>query len=156
MFGSYLCVDHRGSFALVHQRKNQIIAVAQKMTDSGLFLNAEPCLVVAAAEVSAVGSAVSRCLDIYSTGAAHPQSWSDLEVALLRAAGVRSRIAFYREARLVNLGRQSDGCLRLVPTRNLGPKEGFVELAESESQVSGPWETQLSERRYFNRLRCAK
>ena len=42
----------------------------------------------------------------------------------LKAARVRNRAAFMKEARRGGIG-VADGWLELTPYRNLGPKEGF-------------------------------
>lgn len=124
--------------AIAYLRDDTVIATALEATDAGVHLIATPCVTAPASDPTAIGDAVVCCLDAFSPGVPHPTDWpADREASLHRAAGVRSRIAFHRGTRMLDVSRAADGRIDLTPTRNLGSRAGFEQIVERSARV-GP------------------
>jgi hypothetical protein len=61
-----------------------------------------------------------------------PEEWSKLLELVLKAAGVKSWDTFVRSAKDVIVRFETNRVV-FIPTKNLGPRDGFVALPERES-----------------------
>jgi len=60
-----------------------------------------------------------------------PEEWSKLLELVLKAAGVKSWDTFVRSAKDVIVRFETNRVV-FIPTKNLGPRDGFVALPERE------------------------
>jgi hypothetical protein len=56
----------------------------------------------------------------------------------VEAAGLKRFNAFAKGAALVTIDQDASGRLRILPSRNGGPKEGFVGLEDQAMEVGDP------------------
>lgn len=81
-----------------------------------------------------LGAAARAAIEGSRQGVPHPATWKGLFDPVLRLAGVKSWATFVKGARLVRL-EQEVGEVRLMPTRNVGPKEGFEDRPSAISVI---------------------
>jgi hypothetical protein len=71
-----------------------------------------------------IGAGIRASLDASQSGVAHPRTWTGLLDPLLGLAGVKSWSTFARAA--LSVGIEEDGtAVSFIPSRNLGPDQGF-------------------------------
>jgi len=116
------------SMVAVYRRGDTVYMHPQVKTTDGVFIFAEP-VVQLDKDDTQVPVHLIELLSVRRTIVAHPTSWRGLTDPLLKAAKVRSFNAFAASTKLVEIERDDDG-ISLLPTRNGGPKEGFVHLNE--------------------------
>ncbi len=73
-------------------------------------------------------------LNASEEGVPHPTNWSGLLAPLLEIAGVKAWSTFTKGAKSLDLEAEG-GRLKVVPTRNLGPREGFEALPEQTVEL---------------------
>ena len=112
---------------IIFRRKQQYVIHADSRTTEGLWTLTPPC--IALPEKSSdreIEQAIWTALEGSQTGSPHPRNWNELGNPLLDFVGVRTWSAFVKGASCLHV-EEEGGRITLVPTRNLGPKEGFEE-----------------------------
>jgi hypothetical protein len=83
-----------------------------------------------------LGSAILGALDGSQENVPHPTLWKNLFDPILQLAHVKSWNAFAKSAKCVEI-EFGTNCVSFLPTRNLGPRDGFEPL-ESKRRNSSP------------------
>jgi hypothetical protein len=111
--------------ATVYRRKKQILVHASSRTTDGVWILWRPCLALPeASDNRELEQAIRAALDGSKTNVPHPQTWEGLLDPLLTLASVKAWSTFSKGASCVDV--EEDGFrIALIPTRNLGPDEGF-------------------------------
>jgi len=111
--------------AAVYSRGNDVIIHASSQTTEGLWIHSEP-YTRQSSDCSNVelGRAVLSALNCSKLFVPHPTQWAGRLNPLLNTAGVKSWSTFAKSAVCVEV-EQEGADIGLVPTRNLGAKEGF-------------------------------
>lgn len=122
----------------VYRKDDAYYISSSSKTTVGVWIATVPFLKVEANSTpSTKGEAVLQALDASHHGVPHPINWTELGCPLLKLAGVRSWAAFMKRAKCLDV--EADGeKLRLVPYRNLGPKEGFEPILDRAVELSLP------------------
>lgn len=110
-------------------------------TSDGIWILTDPVLSVDCDLVGEIGRSILECLSASVQGIPNPSSVKGLTDSLLKLAGVRSFNAFAKPAISVGIRMDSE-IITLTPTRNEGPRGGFVHLNEKD-QVAGGSEEAL-------------
>jgi hypothetical protein len=111
--------------ATVYHRKSQFFVHASCRTTAGVWIFGLPFVALEqSCNDASLGDAVCAALAGSRHGIPHPLTWTGLLTPLLDAAGVRTWNTFAKSASCVEIEEQ-DGHISVVPTRNLGPEEGF-------------------------------
>lgn len=81
-----------------------------------------------------LGSMINTALNNSLSGVPHPLQgdWKDIPRPLFDAAAIQSWSAFVKGARCISIALESEGRVSLLPTRNLGARDGFVPLRDRE------------------------
>jgi hypothetical protein len=92
-----------------------------------------PVFDLEANDVSGLGEATLEALQHSKEAIPHPapEEWSKLFEPVLKVAGVRSWNTFIRSAKDVSVRFETNRVV-FIPTRNLGPKDGFAPLPKRE------------------------
>jgi hypothetical protein len=110
--------------ATVYHRKQQYLFHADSQTTAGVWILWGPVLSVAdTSNDRALGLALRTALDGSLLGVPHPKRWGRTD-PLSRLAGVKSYEVFAKDAECTGVHEEGER-ITLVPTRNLGPEEGF-------------------------------
>ncbi|HEY8210752.1 MAG TPA: hypothetical protein VIG99_24880 [Myxococcaceae bacterium] len=111
--------------ATVYRRKKQFLVHASSRTTDGAWILWPPCLAVPeGSHGQELGQSIRAALDASRMNVPHPQIWKGLLDPLLALAGVKAWSTFSKDASCVEV--EDDGSrITLIPTRNLGPDEGF-------------------------------
>lgn len=114
-------------------RGNRIITHSVSVTVAGVGVDSQPVFELATDNVIGLGAAILEALQHSRSGVPHPAQaeWGQIGVPILKAAKVRSWRALARSAKYVHMRVEKDSVV-FTPTRNLGPKDGFIELLERE------------------------
>jgi hypothetical protein len=108
-------------------RKGKIFLHPYSRTTQGFWVFSLP--VVAADESDKdIGSKLLTTLSNSAESVPHPATWKGLTDPLLKAAGVRSFDSFTKFASGVDITRDEDGAVTLMPTKNGGPRNAFLHL----------------------------
>lgn len=119
--------------AAAYLRRNKVIICPVSDTTDGVGVICEPIFDLDANNVLGLGEAVLEALALSQDGIQHPgpTEWSKLLEPVLKAAKVGSWSTFVRSAKDV-IVRFETNRIVYVPTRNLGPRNGFAPLPEKE------------------------
>jgi hypothetical protein len=124
--------------ATVYRRGNALYLNSSSRTTAGLWIATAPFLrVESGSALTARGEAALAALNASQEGVPHPTNWSELVAPLLELAGVRSWATFMKGAACLNLEVEGES-LKIIPNRNLGPKEGFESIPESAVELPFP------------------
>jgi hypothetical protein len=117
--------------ASVYFFRDRIIVNANSRTTSGVWVIDSEAYVIPAndSEPTEVGALVLKVLDQSKAGVPHPASWAGQFLPVLEAAGVRTMTAFMKHAYLLQ-SELNELQLSLIPTVNLGTKDGFAEQTD--------------------------
>lgn len=119
----YAAVYHRDHFFFLH---------SEAVTIVGLQIASEPSFKVELNDNEELKNALLACLDGSISEVPHPKDFSNLFEPISKLSGKKSWGAFAKGARLVEVRQDANGEITLTPMRNLGPKEGFVPIADRE------------------------
>lgn len=109
---------------------------SESRTTDGVWITAEPCIRLPTDCSSAeLGKAALAALATSKTGVAHPTDWKGVVQPLLMATGVKSWSALAKIALCVAIEASTDGMV-LVPTHNLGGREGYEPKTELAVRVN--------------------
>jgi hypothetical protein len=130
--------------ASAYQRKNHIILFAVSDTTAGVGIAAAPVLRVESSDVTELGRAVLTALEGSQRNVPHParDEWKEVAAPVLKAADVKSWHALAKAAKNVDI-RFDTNRVSFIPTRNLGPKDGFIGLPAETVRTSAPMEKEL-------------
>lgn len=124
--------------ATVYQNGSVVCFHSSSKTTAGLWIATPPFLrVEPGSAVAAKGEAVLEVLNASREGVPHPTSWGGLIAPLLELAGVKSWAAFMKNAACLNLEVLGER-LKVIPNRNLGPKEGFEPVPGDAVEIPFP------------------
>jgi hypothetical protein len=122
--------------ATAYKRGDRILLHASSKTIDGVWVLTAPVLTEDRNNSVRLGKAVLDALDGSKEGIDHPTSWTGVFDPVLRLAGVKSWNAFTRSAKCVEIEFGTNQ-VTFVPTKNLGPKDGFEPLS-TEVRTSPP------------------
>jgi hypothetical protein len=83
-----------------------------------------------------LGEAARAAMSASRTGVPHPQTWAGLLDPLLRLAGVKTWSTFAKSATCAEI-EEEGAKVSVIPTRNLGAKEGFQPVPARAHIVDG-------------------
>lgn len=123
--------------ATAYKRGNILYLHSSSKTTAGVWIATPPfATVLTDTTVLAKGEAILEAINASQDGVPHPTSWNGLINPLLELAGVRTWATFMKSAVCVGI-EFDDGRLKLIPNRNLGPKDGFEPVLPSMVVLSG-------------------
>lgn len=112
-----------------------VVVHAYSCTTQGVWVTSEPYEVFDAnTAVGELADGLRRVLSKSREEVPHPTDWGKTLKPLLRAGAARSWRDFVRGATSV-IAEEEAGTIELVPTRNLGPREGFDLLEDKLIRV---------------------
>jgi len=119
--------------ATAYLRRNKVIICPVSDTTDGVGVICAPIFNLDANDVLGLGEATLEALQLSRKGIPHPapMEWSKLSEPVLKAAGVGSWNAFVRSAKDVIVRFETNRVV-YIPTRNLGPRDGFAAISERE------------------------
>lgn len=116
--------------ATVYCRYGILFTESSSKTTAGVWIGTSPlCKIEPGSTQSIIGEAAVKALNASQEGVPHPTNWNGLLTPLLELAGVKSWATFMRNAKCLTLEAEG-GRLKIIPQRNLGPKEGYESLPE--------------------------
>jgi hypothetical protein len=123
--------------AEIYEKSGRLYVGSCARTTTGLWIGHGSVAVAEAnapeAEIAAI---VENAVQNSVSGVPHPVSPKEVSAPLLTAAGARTFGAFARGAKLVRVSEDETGVV-VIPTRNGGSTEGFVDLPERRRQLPG-------------------
>lgn len=123
--------------AEIYQKKGRLYVGSCARTTTGLWVAHGPVVTIGFdAPEAEIGAIVERAIENSVSGVPHPPSPKDVSIPLLAAAGARTFAAFARGAKLVSVSENETGIV-VIPTRNGGSTEGFVDLPERRRYLPG-------------------
>ena len=130
--------------ASAYQRKNQVVLFAVSDTTAGAGIAATPVLCVESGDVTELGRAILAALEGSRQNVPHPtrDGWKEVAAPVLKVAGVNSWSTFAKAAKNVDI-RFETNRVSFIPTRNLGPNDGFAALPVERVRTSAPTVTEL-------------
>lgn len=124
--------------ATVFRRRAHFIIHPSSCSTDGLWIGSEPYVRLPVdCTDGQLGATLLSALESSKTGVPHPTEWKGLLEPLLQAAGVKSWGAFAKNAVCVLVSEEADN-IELVPTVNLGAREGFEEDEEKKKSMAIP------------------
>jgi hypothetical protein len=122
--------------ATAYKKGNALYLHSSSKTTAGVWIATPPFVKVEMdSTASAKGEAVIQALNASEEGVPHPTNWNGRIDPLLDLAGVKTWATFMKNAVCVDV--ESDGeQLKLIPMRNLGPKDGFEPVLENTVALS--------------------
>jgi hypothetical protein len=121
--------------ATAYKKGNALYLQSLSRTTAGVWIATVPFVKVEMGSTpSAKGETVIKLLNASQDGAPHPTHWSGLIAPLLELAGVKSWASFMKNAISLNLEAEGER-LTIIPSRNLGSKEGFEPVPENAIMV---------------------
>jgi hypothetical protein len=121
--------------AIAYKRGDQVYIHASSKTTSGVWILQPPVLAAAAQDNSGLGRCVAEAMDVSREGIPHPSSWAGAFDPILDVAGVASWDAFTDGVLCVGISVEN-GRMSFVPTKNLGPQQGFGYLKDKQIAIS--------------------
>jgi hypothetical protein len=119
--------------ATIYRRKKQFLVHTSSRTTAGVWILSQPCVAISdASDDREFGQAIRLALAGSKTDVPHPQTWKGLLDPLLVLAQVKTWNTFSKQASCVEV-EQEDSRIIVIPTKNLGPEEGFQ--PDSSKQV---------------------
>lgn len=113
--------------AVAYKRNDRIIVHASSKTAAGVWMLAEPVMMADGVGSAALGEMILAALQGSEEGLPHPTSWKDIFDPVLKITGEKSWGRFIKSTRCIEV--EVDGeVASLVPTKNMGAREGFVAL----------------------------
>ncbi len=109
--------------AAAYRRSGRWYFHSESKTTDGVWIASQPFLSSDQESIN-VGDCAKQALAMSTEGVGHPTEWSGLFTPMLDLAGVKSWSTFSRGAELVGIEMEGN-LIKLIPHRNLGPKEGF-------------------------------
>lgn len=123
--------------------KEKIFLHSESQTIHGLWILSEPIIKVEKDDLEALGQSIQSVITGSKPGVAHPTSWKGVFDPMLKVAGVKTYSAFAKGAKCVDL--EYDGTtLKMIPTINLGSKDGFEQLNDKMQPVPFNDKTELA------------
>lgn len=123
--------------AEIYAKRGRLYVGSCARTTTGLWIGHGPVAVVeASAPPVEIAAIVENAVQNSVSGVPHPASPKDVSAPLLTAAGARTFGAFARGAKLVRISADESGVV-VIPTRNGGSTEGFVDLPERRRYLPG-------------------
>ncbi|MBU1515315.1 MAG: hypothetical protein KKA25_14570 [Alphaproteobacteria bacterium] len=117
-------------------REARVYVCAQSMTTAGIWIWSEPFAAFDADDRDGIALGVRQALAASRSRVHHPHpDWQGVTAPMLKLADVRSFKAFAKGARCVGILLVDDR-ITFTPTRNGGPKEGFVGLGDKGRAVA--------------------
>jgi hypothetical protein len=113
--------------ATAYQRGERIILHASSKTKAGVWILSAPVLAADQTDPRHLGEGVLEALDGSREGVPHPISWKGIFDPVLQLAGVKSWGTFAKMAKCVQIEFGTNR-IALLPTKNLGAKDGFEPL----------------------------
>jgi hypothetical protein len=126
-----------------YKRGKNIFLYTLCKTTNGVYIGCGPIVTIGANDLRGSGKSLLEVLEKSKEGVAHPTQWAGFDEPLLRAAGVKSWPTFSRSAKHVDI-QWAGNRIQFVPTRNAGPRGGFLFLADKRLD-SAPVEAELGE-----------
>lgn len=123
--------------ASVYQRRDGTYFHSSSQTTAGVWIATAPFLKVELGrKQTALGEAALVVLNASQESIPHPkpEKWSGIFAPMLELAGVKSWATFMSNAACLSLEAES-GRLKIIPKRNLGPKEGFESVPENAVEL---------------------
>jgi hypothetical protein len=105
-------------------------------TTAGVWIGTDSIMRLdTAAPNSEIGRVVLLVIDKSQYAIPHPSVWSEMDDdPLLKAAGVKSWSAFMKKAKCLAVDLENL-TLRLIPRRNMGPREGYEPMPEQSVEI---------------------
>ena len=122
--------------ATAYKRDERIFLHASSRTVAGVWILTAPVLVVDQNDPVHLGQAILDVLRASHEGVEHPTSWMGLFDPVLKLAGTGSWGAFAKAAKCVEIEFGTNR-ISLIPTKNLGPRDGFEPLP-AKTEMSPP------------------
>ena len=115
-------------------RQGHIYMAPQNVTVSGFGITGEPYRAVSVDTDTpdVIGNTLQGILDASKEGVPDPGKGKTLAVELYRLAGVRSYRTFSEGTLLCTVYVDNENAIHFVPERNVGPKEGYIPISDSE------------------------
>ncbi|HWO26384.1 MAG TPA: hypothetical protein VNO30_46970 [Kofleriaceae bacterium] len=111
--------------AAAYWRQKKYLVLSASRTTDGLWILGKPCFAISDASSDIeLERAIWTALEASQIGISHPRNWDELPDPLLDLAGVKKWSAFSKGASCLHI-KEEGGRIVLIPTRNLGPAEGF-------------------------------
>jgi hypothetical protein len=121
--------------AIIYERKGILYIRTSSETTEGVWIDEGPCLAVSiSSSAEEIGLAVRSVLSSSRTNIAHPTSWAVVNDKLFHAAGVKSWNTFGKNAKCIKI--ELDKQIRMLPTKNMGNKGGFMVIEEKITNIS--------------------
>jgi hypothetical protein len=113
--------------AISYRRGERTFLHGLARTTAGVWVLTNPVLAIEGDDSIQLGKAVRDALNGSKRDIEHPTSWKGIFDPVLRLAKVKSWSTFAKSAKCVEIVLEDDK-ISLFPTRNLGPRDGFVRL----------------------------
>jgi hypothetical protein len=94
---------------------------------AGVWILCRPVLMVDQNDSGKLGDAIFEVLGGSTENISHPTFWKGVFDPIIQMAGVKSWNAFSKSAKCVEIEFETNR-VSFLPTRNLGPKDGFEPL----------------------------
>jgi hypothetical protein len=119
--------------ATAYLRKNRIVICPVSETTDGVGIVSMPIFDIDVNDLSGLGQATLAAVENSKKQVPHPtlNEWNELFDPVLKATGVKSWNTFSRSAKNVMISFETNRVV-FVPTKNLGPRDGFSPLFEKE------------------------
>jgi hypothetical protein len=122
--------------ATAYKMGDRIFLHASCKTTAGVWILCRPVLAIDQGDLGNLGAAILHALDGSQENVPHPIVWKDLFNPILQLARVKSWTTFAKSAKCVEIEFGTNR-VSFLPTKNLGPKDGFEPL-ESKRRNSSP------------------
>jgi hypothetical protein len=123
--------------AEIYEKRGRLYVGSCARTTTGLWVAHGPVVTKGLDAPEAEIGRIVECAIMNSvSGVPHPASPKDVSGPLLAAAGARTFSAFARGAKLLSVSEDETG-IGVMPTRNGGSSEGFVDLPERQRLLPG-------------------
>jgi hypothetical protein len=117
--------------ANAYQRANGIYFCSFSRTTAGVWIATSPFFRVESKKSYVdLQSAALAVLNASQASVAHPkqEEWKSVGAGLLELAGAKTWKTFMKDTMSVIRLEAANGMIRIIPYRNLGPKDGFQEM----------------------------
>jgi hypothetical protein len=122
--------------ATAYKHGDSLYVHALSKTTAGIWMLSQPVVSCSVSEDAVVvGRHLTDALNGSRENIPHPSSWKGVFDPVLQLAGIKSISTFNKAAKCVDI--ESDGAeAALVPTRNLGPDDGFEPISGLAQRAS--------------------
>jgi len=121
--------------ATAYLRGGKVYLHADSQTKDGFWILAEPVLACDGGDTAAIGQCVLEALRGSKHGVRTPDWRTDIANPLLQLAGIKSYNAFAKTTKSAGISFE-DGHVRIIPSRNGGPRTGFVPIVEKTREAT--------------------